>query len=67
MALPRFDTIGFRAAVHKPMGDVTDVRSISYIQSVCNTQKFSNLTVHPVKHNVVQRFEVQQVVRCVFL
>ena len=34
MALPRLETIGFRAAVHKPMGDVTDVTSISFIQSV---------------------------------
>ena len=34
MALPRLETIGFRAAVHKPMGDVKDVTSISFIQSV---------------------------------
>ena len=34
MALPRFETIGFRAAVHKPMGEVTDVTSISSIQSM---------------------------------
>ena len=37
---PRFDTIGFRAAVHKPMDDVTDVTSISYIQSTSQTQEF---------------------------
>ena len=37
MALPRLETIGFRAAVHKPMGDVTDVTSISFIQSVVLT------------------------------
>ena len=28
----------FRAAVHKPMGDVTDVTSISYIQSMLIAQ-----------------------------
>ena len=34
MALPRLETIGFQAAVHKPLGDVTDVTSISFIQSM---------------------------------
>ena len=44
MALPRFKTIGFRAAVHKPMGDVTDVTSISFIQSMIF---FSVLSAEP--------------------
>ena len=41
MALPRSETIGFRAAVHKPMGDVTDVTSISFIQSMIKNEQFA--------------------------
>ena len=55
MVLPGFETIGFQAAVHKPMGDVTDVTSISFIESMHTPQKlmrakwkWQNISVCPI-------------------
>ena len=58
MALPRFETIGFLAAVHKPMGDVMDVTSISFIQSMELTSFSVKLTLGSILKQFVAKINI---------